>query len=123
MIRPLPMILLVFAACGALVETRALEEHVRVGVLVAVVGSGGVLAVLRGFDLPLGGVLWSCYGERRPWIGVIGAVTVLLCAWLAVRNADIRSEIAQASSVSRLRVDDSRSVFASADAVQVRSRA
>ena len=45
--------------------------------MLAVLAGGGVLGVLRGLDRPFFGLLWDEYGERRAWVAVCGAATIV----------------------------------------------
>ena len=94
--RPQPILILVLAASGLLLRAPGVDEAFRFEFAMAVVAGFGVLAVLRGLDVGLGGVLWDANGERRLWITLSGAGVIILCLGLASWSMRTRVEFEHA---------------------------
>ncbi len=81
--RPLPALILVLAAYGLILKAPGIDEAYHFELSLAVIATGGALAVLRGLSVPLGGILWDAYSERQHWITACGASVIMLCLGLA----------------------------------------
>jgi len=92
--RQLPLLLLLLAALGLVVEAPFGEEH-RLTLMLGLLGVAGLLALLRGLGTPLLGLLGDEGGGRRPWLAALGAVmlvaSITSASWAARAEARLSS--------------------------------
>ena len=105
--RQMPLLLLLLASLGLVVEAPFGEQH-RLSLMLGILGLVGLLALLRGLGMPLLGLLGDEDGGRRPWLAALG-VAVLMASvtsatWAARAEARLSSApLTQDASVSTQR--------------------
>lgn len=95
--KPLPLLVLLVAATGLILQAPGVGEAHRFELMLAVLAGGGLLGILRGLDVPLLGLLWDEYGERRVWVALCGAAVIVVCLALANWNLKKQAQMEQAA--------------------------